>query len=84
MGKPKQPFDMGEYKTDKLDIKAWLWGMRNGVYISPIAVTEGRWAIVITINSVENRDPKTYTKGDIWPKVYEYYKYYYKKNENKI
>jgi hypothetical protein len=84
MAKQKQPFDMGDYTPGKLDTEAYLWCIRNFIFISPIAMMEGRWGIVIKNKGIENKDPKTYTKGDIWPKTYEYYKYYFKKYENKV
>ncbi len=83
MAKSK-PFDMGEHMPDKFETQAWLWCLRNDILISPFAITEGRWGMVIKNKGVNNKDPKTYTKGDVWPKMYEYYKYYYNKYENKI
>jgi hypothetical protein len=84
MAKQKQPFDMGEHTPDKFETQAWLWCIRNGIYISPFAIAEGRWGMVIKNKGSSNKDPKTYTKGSVWPKMYEYYKYYFKKYENKI
>ena len=45
------------------------------------AITEARWTITIENNGVTHQDPNSYTKGLIWEKIYEYYKYYYNKYE---
>ena len=43
MAKKSKPFDMGEYTPDKKDAEAWVWCIRNGILISPVAITEGRY-----------------------------------------
>jgi len=40
--------------------------------------------IEILNNGRVNTDPNDYKKVDIWAKMYEYYKYYKDKYENKI
>ena len=83
MAKSK-PFDMGEFLPDKIQLEARLWCIRSKIYISPTAINEGRWGIIIQNNDKQSADPNTYTKNVIWEKIYEYYKYYYNKYENKI
>jgi len=78
------PFDMGNYLPDEQEEKARFWCLKNNIYISPIAIKEATWTIVIENKGNKNTDPKTYNKNHIWQKVYEYYKYYYNKYENKI
>jgi hypothetical protein len=61
-------------------MEAYVWCIRNKIYIAPQAVTDGTWTIAITNNGKTNLDPKRYVKVHIWIKVYEYYKYYYEKH----
>jgi twinkle protein len=69
----------------KLMRKHWQ-GMptRDDIHIAPKALTEARWTITITNDNKTNEDPNSYTKTDIWIKIYEYYKYYYKKYEKQL
>ena len=78
------PFDMGNYLPTEQEEAARLWCMRNNIYISPIAIKEALWTIIIENKGSKNKDPNNYNKNYIWQKVYEYYKYYYNKYENKI
>ncbi len=72
--------DMGSYVPSIEDMEAYVWCIRNKIYISPQAVTEGTWTIAITNNGRTHEDPSHYIKGLIWEKIYEYYKYYYEKH----
>jgi hypothetical protein len=80
----KGPFNMGEYSPDKLETQAYVWCIRNAIYIAPFAIQAGSWGITIKNKEVVNKDPKNYVKGGIWPKIFEYYKYYFNKYENKV
>jgi hypothetical protein len=84
MGKRKSPWDMGDYTPTKEEAEAMRWCIRNKIYITPVAIRESRWTIEILNNSKTSTDPNNYKKLDIWIKMYEYYKYYYEKYENKI
>jgi hypothetical protein len=75
----KQPFDMGEYTRTEKDFEAYRWCIKNDIKISPTAKAEGSWWIDIVNQGVKNRSPKTFIKGVIWEKMYEYYNYYYDK-----
>jgi len=75
--------DMGSYAPSIEDMEAYVWCIRNKIYIAPQAVTDGTWTIAITNNGKTNLDPKRYVKVHIWIKVYEYYKYYYEKHISK-
>mgnify|MGYP005823230517 FL=1 len=79
-----KPFDMGDYTPSNEDFKCYDWCIKNDILISPIAIREARWTIEIYNKGITNKDPNDYKKVDIWIKVYEYYKYYYYKYENKI
>ena len=83
MAKSK-PFDMGVYTPTEEDVDAFIWCIRNKIYISPKAINESRWTITINNKNITNEDPNSYMKTIIWEKVFEYYKYYYNKYENKI
>jgi len=80
----KGKVNMGSYTPDELEFKAYHWCINNNIYIAPKALTEARWSIVITNNNKTNEDPNSYTKADIWIKIYEYYKYYYNKYEKQL
>ena len=80
----KGKVNMGTYMPDELEFKAYRWCISNNIYIAPKALTEARWSIVITNNNKTNEDPNSYTKADIWIKIYEYYKYYYNKYEKQL
>ena len=77
----KGKINMGSYTPEYDEFKAYRWCINNGIYIAPKAITEARWSIVITNKNNVNEDPNSYTKADIWQKIYEYYKYYYNKHE---
>ena len=82
MAKSKGSFDMGDYTTSAIDIKSYVWCVRNKIHIYPVAVREARWTIEVKNKDNISRDPKDYTKSNIWAKVYEYYRYYYNKYSN--
>jgi hypothetical protein len=84
MGKKKSQWDMGDYTPTKEEAEAMRWCIRNQIFISPIAIREARWTIEILNNGKSNTDPKDYKKLEIWIKMYEYYKYYKNKYEDKI
>ncbi len=79
----KNGWDMGDYTVTEEDLKAYIWCIRNKIYISPRAIREARWAIDIVNSDKTNTDPNSYTKADIWSKTYEYYKHYYRKKNDK-
>ena len=72
---------MGTYNASEFELEAYKWCIRNKIYIAPKAINEAKWSIVITNNNKTNEDPNSYTRADIWIKIYEYYKYYYNKYE---
>jgi hypothetical protein len=75
---------MGEYLATAEEWKAYRWCLRNNIYIAPKAVTEVRWTITVTNKGKTNQDPENYPKVVIWEKVFNYYKHYYNKYEQKI
>jgi len=75
---------MGQYSATAEELKAYRWCINNGIFISPFATGEGTWYIDIKLNNNNHRSPGTYGSVAIWVKMYEYYKYYYKKYAQKI
>jgi len=75
---------MGQYSPTSEELKAYRWCINNGIFISPFATGEGTWYIDIKLNNNNHRSPETYGRIVIWIKMYEYYKYYYKKYAQKI
>ena len=82
---PRQKKDlMGQYSVTTEERKAYHWCINNGIFISPLATGEGSWYIEIKLNNNIHKSPEAYGKTTVWEKLYEYYKYYYKKYANKI
>tara|TARA_R100000935_G_scaffold576_2_gene2037 strand:+ start:47 stop:298 length:252 start_codon:yes stop_codon:yes gene_type:complete len=75
---------MGEFMPKTEDYKNMRWCINNGIKISPFASSTFEWFIDIEINKRVNRSPEIYKKVVIWEKIFEFYKYYYNKHENKI
>jgi len=80
----KNSIEMGDYvpKTEEYD--AMRWCINNNIKISPKALSTIKWSIIIDIKGKINESPEAFGKVVIWQKIFEYYKYYYKKYENKI
>ena len=76
---------MGTYHQTDDEEKAYRWCIKNNIKISPLCYTYGRsWKIDIIINGKSFKSPESYPKIEYWKKMYEYYKYYYDKHENRI
>ena len=72
-----------KYSYDKKDFEAYRWCINNGIYISPYCKENFvSWYIDIEINGRVNRSPKFFNEKELWEKIFEYYKYYYKKYAN--
>ena len=78
----KQP-TMGDYLPVGKYPEYMRWCIGNGIKISPMAKSPVAWWIDIVINGNVNRSPETYGKKVIWEKIFEFYKYYYEKHNNK-
>tara|TARA_R100001460_G_scaffold74211_1_gene115262 strand:+ start:146 stop:394 length:249 start_codon:yes stop_codon:yes gene_type:complete len=81
MAKKKSAFEMGDYVPTQTEREAYIWCIRNKIFISPVAIREARWTIEISSGKSKSLDPNDYSKVNIWKKVYQYYKYYYSKHE---
>ena len=75
---------MGQYQPTAQDFKHMQWCINNEIKISPTAFSTYEWYIDIQIKNRRNRSPQVYTKKDLWEQIFNYYKYYYEKHENKI
>jgi hypothetical protein len=78
------PIDMGNYIYSAKEQIAYLWCVRNNIYISPKAISTTEWFICIVINGKENISPDTYKKTDIWKQIYKFYTYYYDKYNKEL
>ena len=67
--------------TDE-DIKRVAWCMKNNIKICVAPHWTGtfeQWRVEIYINDNMHKDPKIYTAGEAYERMYKYYKYYYDK-----
>jgi hypothetical protein len=80
----KSKIEMGDYIPKPIEYEAYAWCINNGIKIYPVADSTIRWFVEIDINGKKNRSPDSFEKNVIWQKIWEYYKYYYKKYENKV
>ena len=69
---------------DKL---AYSWCLKHGIKITPSANSQGfynkAWNIDVDVNGNKVQSPKAYGVNDLWPKVFELYKFYYNKYKEK-
>ena len=76
---------MGTYHQTDDEEKAYRWCIKNNIKISPVCYTYGKsWKIDIIINGKSFKSPEAYSAVVCWEKMYEYYKYYYDKHENRV
>ena len=74
-----------ERSWDKQEMKIIGWCLNNNIAIgiSPDWKDDmNRWQIDISINGKIYTDPNRYENEEVYNKVIEYYKYYYKPNTN--
>ena len=71
------------YTDDNMKHVAWCMNNNIVVGFSPLWDTEDQWQIDIQINATVSVDPNTYSDDEVMAKVYEYYKYYYDKYNEK-
>ena len=69
--------------TDE-DKEAYRWCVNHGIKIGALAAQPGydvgSWKIRIVANNKEMISPGDYSRTEIYPKIFELYKYYYKQN----
>ena len=70
------------YDATGEDYAARLWCMRNGIFVFREARPGNKtFDIVIRISGRESRDPAVYTEDIVEQRMFEYFKYYYRKRE---
>jgi len=68
---------------DPMNLKAYSWCINHGVTIAALACAPGyknrHWDVEVTVNGKTVISPKSYGPNELWDKVFELYKFYYKK-----
>lgn len=86
--KNKKGPKMGSYLRTEREAEALRWGIRNGIRISPLAVTAANenssWYIVIENKDNIHQSPEAYGPTEIWKKLYEFYLFYYDKHNKHV
>ena len=71
------------WNESEMKIIGWCLNSNIKVGISPDWKNDmNKWQIDISINGKIHTDPNKYTDDNVYDKVVEYYKYYYKPNTN--
>lgn len=83
-GFKKAQIDMGSYIPNANEQEAYMWCIRNNIFIAPNPKSTNEWYLDITINGKVSTSPTAYKKNDIWKQLYKFYVYYYDKYANKI
>ena len=77
-------FTSDEVKWTKEDKEAYRWCINHGIKIGVIAAQKGydvgSWKIRIVANNKEMISPGDYSRTEIYPKLFEMYRHYYKIN----
>ena len=67
------------------DTEAFLWCIRNGIKIGPLAASNDidnfHYWIDVEVNGIKRRSPKTYNGRELNKKIFELYRFYYDKNK---
>ena len=84
----KKKIWMPDYTPTDFEQEAYMWGINEGIIISPMGIkaNESEWHVGISSHWTPKevtKSPVTYDKNEIWQKVFEYYIYYYEKHLNK-
>ena len=80
----KNTIPYGKYIPEYDEQEAYRWCINNNIIIFPEMKLEGPWSIEIKINGNVHKSPEQYYSVEVWKKMYEFYKYYYKKYANKF
>ena len=72
---------MGDYIPSDYERKAYLYGIRNDIRISPKPVSHNatEWYVEIFSGGKWSHSKEKFGPVDVWKQVYAYYKYYYDK-----
>jgi hypothetical protein len=83
-GFKKATIDMGSHIPNENEQNAYMWCIRNNIFISPKPKSSTEWYLDITMNGKTNTSPNAYKKHDVWKQLYKFYTYYYDKYANKV
>ena len=80
---PSKQVPTRSWQPEEMKIIGWCMNKGVSVSISPDWKDSlSRWQIDIHINGKTHTDPNRYTDENVYDKLMEYYKYYYKPNTN--
>ena len=77
--KKKEVIDMGNYVATDREQTAYMWCIRNGIKIAPLAKSNTEWYLTIDVNGKAAKSPIAYEKIEVWKQLYKFYLYYYNK-----
>ena len=82
-GLRKKKVGMGDYTPSEEESKAYLWGVRNNIRISPKQASYGanEWYVEIFSDGKWIHSKEKFGSVEVWEQVYNYYIYYYGKNK---
>lgn len=72
------------YNFNAQEYEAYKWCINNDILIAPFAKSDVEWWIEINNKGKLHRSPEFYSHKDLWPKIFEFYLYYFEKYANKI
>jgi len=69
--------------SDPMTLKSYSWCINHDVKIGAFATTQGykcrTWVIEVTVNGKSITSPKEYGPEELYPKIFELYRFYYDK-----
>ena len=68
----------GQHNYTREDMKRVNWCLRNGIKVAVIP-SGTKWQVEVDLNKTIHLDSKVYNADEAYKKMYEYYKYYYDK-----
>ena len=75
-------FYADDIKWTEEDKKAYSWCVNHGIKIGALAnqpgYDVGSWKVRIVANNKEMISPGDYNRAEIYPKIFELYRHYYK------
>ena len=80
----KQIYRMPDYEPTDDERKYYIWGLDNGVFISPDGINNDpdHWYLAVKTQTGWKRGKFKYDRDQIWYQYYQAYKYYYDKKNN--
>jgi len=85
---PKLPTLKPVNWSDPENIKSFSWCLNHGITISMFATSPGfgnrHWVIEVNVNGKKVKSPREYGPDELYSKVFELYKFYYNKYNERI